>query len=109
MQSFVMLDSLAGEPSLKHHAVLRVGVGQPGDAALTRRAGDHPPLPVDQKRRLGEPLAVVRLPARIIGDGTDDPDAEASSAVDQHVAVGTALVDQVLATPIVPNRTTVPA
>src|SRR4051794_3627265 len=69
---------LRGEAGLEDHAVLRVGVGHPRDAAFAGGAGDPPPLPVDQERRLGEPLALARLPARVVGDRTDDLDAEAA-------------------------------
>src|SRR5262245_60093419 len=63
---------LAGEPRLERHAVLGVGVGQPGDALFARWAGHHLAFPVDDEVPLVEPVAGARLPAGIVGHRPDD-------------------------------------
>src|SRR5215472_14162248 len=45
---------LAGEAGLEDLAVLRIGVGQPGDARLACRASHDLPLPVDREAPLVE-------------------------------------------------------
>src|SRR6516162_5781698 len=87
---------LAGEAGLEDLAVLRIGVGQPGDALLARRAGHDLPLPVDLEAPLVEALAGPGLPARVLGHRAHDGHVVLPPAVDQDLGVGIALVDQVL-------------
>src|SRR3954447_25528680 len=63
---------LAGEPRLEDHAVLRVGVREPGDALLARRARHHLTVPVHREAPLAEARAGTRLPARVLGHRADD-------------------------------------
>src|SRR5512135_367913 len=87
---------LPREPRLENLAVLRIGVGQPGDALLACRAGHDLPLPVDLEAPLVEARAGASLPARVLGYRADDGHAVLALAVDQDLGVGVALVDQVL-------------
>src|SRR3954471_3498554 len=51
---------LLREPRLEDHTVLRVGVRQPGDALLARRASHHPTVPVHREAPLVEAGAGAR-------------------------------------------------
>src|SRR3954465_14985522 len=88
---------LAREPRLEDHPVLRVGVRQPRDALLARRAGHHTTVPVDREAPLVEAGAGTRLPAGIRGHRADDRHPVRAQAGDQDQAIGIALVDRVLA------------
>src|SRR5262249_25490913 len=81
---------------LEDLAVLRISVGQPGDALLACRARHNLPLPVDLEAPLVEALAGPGLPARVLGHRADDGHTIVPLAIDQDVGVGIALVDQVL-------------
>src|SRR5262245_33068761 len=87
---------LAGEAGLEDLTVLRIGVGQPGDALLARRASHDPPLPVHREAPLVEALAGTGLPAWVFGHWADDGHTIIPLAVDQDVGVRVALVDEVL-------------
>src|SRR5512135_3547164 len=62
---------LPREPRLENLAVLRIGVGQPGDALFACRAGHDLPLPVDLEAPLVEARAGASLPARVLGHRAD--------------------------------------
>src|SRR4051812_44732257 len=62
----------AREPCLENHAVLWIGVRQPGDALFARRASHHLPVPVHHKAPLVEPLAGAGLPTGVLGYRADD-------------------------------------
>src|SRR5512135_100908 len=57
----------AREPRLEDHAVLRIRVGEPGDALFARRASHHSPVPVHHEAPLVEARAGTRLPAGALG------------------------------------------
>src|SRR3954466_2409979 len=63
---------LPREPRLEGHPVLRVGVRQPRDALLARRASHHPTVPVHREAPLVEALAGARLPAGVLGHRADE-------------------------------------
>src|SRR6516164_7324298 len=88
---------LPGETRLEDHPVLRIGVRQPGDALLARRAGHHLPLPVHHEATLAKAHAGAGLPARVLGDRTDNGHPEVALTGDEDMGVGVALIDQVLA------------
>jgi transposase len=86
----------AGKPRLEGHAVLRVGVGEPGEALFARRASHHLPVPVHHEAPLVEARAGTRLPAGVLGHRADDGHAVLAQTGDEDVGIGVALVDQVL-------------
>src|SRR6185437_9130223 len=57
---------LAREPRLEDHTVLRIGVREPGDALLARRARHHLTVPVHRETPLVKALAGTRLPAWVL-------------------------------------------
>src|SRR5690348_7715746 len=73
----------ARKAHLPHHAVLGIGVREPGDTLLAHRARHHLLIPVDQKVGFVEPRARPGLPTRVIGDRTDQGDAVRPLAVHQ--------------------------
>src|SRR6516165_12480456 len=87
---------LAGESCLKGYAILWVGIGQPGNALLARRAGHHTALPVHDETSLVEACPVAGLPSGVIGHGTDDRHAMLTLAMHEHMRIGIALVNQML-------------
>jgi len=52
----------AGKARLPRHAILGIGVREPGDALLAHRARHDLLLPVDQKRRFGPACAFKQKP-----------------------------------------------
>src|SRR5690349_9665788 len=64
--------TLAREPRLEGHAVLRGGVGEPGDALLARRASHHLTVPVHREAPLVEARTGTRLPTGVLGHRADD-------------------------------------
>src|SRR3954468_685125 len=74
---------LPREPRLEDHAVLRVGVREPGDALLARRASYHLTLPVHRETPLVEARSVTRLPAGVLSHRADDGHAVLAPAGDQ--------------------------
>src|SRR5512142_1778786 len=76
---------LPREARLEGHAVLRVGVGEPGDALFARRASHHLPVPVHHEAPLVEARAGTRLPAGILGHRADDGHAVLAPAGDEDL------------------------
>src|SRR5262249_11964825 len=87
---------LPREPSLEGHAALRIGIGQPRDALLSRRAGYDLLLPVHREAPLVEALAGTGLPTRVLGHRADDGHTVLLLAVDQYLGIRVPLVDQML-------------
>src|SRR6185437_13535513 len=58
---------LPREPRLEGDSILRIRVGQPGDARLARRAGHHLLLPVHREAPLVEAFADTCLLTRYLG------------------------------------------
>ena len=87
---------LAGKAHLPHHAILGLGVREPGEALLPQRAGDHLLVPVDQKLRFVKSGARPGLPAWVVGHRANERDPIRALALDQHLRVGIALVHSVL-------------
>ena len=65
----------AGKAHLPRHAILGIGVREPGDALLAHRARHDLPLPVDEKLRFVEARARAGLPTGVVGHGADEGDA----------------------------------
>src|SRR3954470_12503708 len=84
---------LPREPRLEDHPVLRVGVRQPRDALLARRAGHYLTVPVHREAPLVEAGAGTRLPAGVLGHRADDRHAVLARAGDEDLGIGVALVD----------------
>src|SRR3954452_20413967 len=74
---------LAREPRLEDHAVLRVGVRQPRDALLTRRASHYLTVPAHREAPLVEARAGTRLQAGTLGHRADERHALGARAGDQ--------------------------
>src|SRR5262249_61820471 len=62
----------AGKACLPRHAILGIGIREPGDALLAHGTGDHLPVPVDQKVGFIEPCARPGLPTWIVRHGTNE-------------------------------------
>jgi hypothetical protein len=86
---------LAGKARLPGHAILGIGIGEPGDTLLAHGAGDDLPLPVNEKLRFVEPRARSRLPTGIVSHGAEERDAVGALTVHQDLGVRIALLDQV--------------
>src|SRR4051794_37788107 len=76
---------LPREPRLERHTILRIGVGQPGDALLARRAGHDPALPVHLETALVKARAGAGLPTGVLGHWAHDGHTVVALAVDQDL------------------------
>ena len=79
----------AGKTRLPRHAILGIGVREPGDALLAHRTRHHLPVPVDQKLGFIEPRARPGLPTGVVSHGADKRDAIRALAVHQDLGAVT--------------------
>src|SRR5512135_569035 len=85
-----------GKAGLEDHPVLRIRVGEPGDALFARRARHDLLLPVHDETPLVETLTSAGLPTGVVGYRTDDGHAVIALAFHENARIRVALVDQVL-------------
>src|SRR5919202_1761417 len=77
----------AGKACLPRHAILGIGVREPGDALLAHRARHDLLLPVNEKLGFIEPCACPGLPTGIVRHRPNERDAREALALHQDLGV----------------------